>query len=261
MKAVCLTGNAYDYYADEKLELLTGSAGALQVFFDEQDIGSIGLIGQVSYLVFTPNGLLMPTATVTPTPTLTPQETTSPTITPPPQPLQSRETMTQGSDPSYHLISLGCPKNLVDSESMAELLNRQGYHPVDNSKSATYLIVNTCGFLKAAREEAIAIMTDLAGEKKPHQKIIAAGCMTELHRQELLDAVPGIDGLLGTRRWMDILDVIHGTEEKHSAIPYTHFPEAASVGTDEKGTYRAAVQEAAPILKLQTAAVGPAPTA
>ena len=158
--------------------------------------------------------------------------------------------MTQGSDPSYHLISLGCPKNLVDSESMAELLNRQGYHPVENSESATYLIVNTCGFLKAAREEAIAIMTDLAGEKKPHQKIIAAGCMTELHRQELLDAVPGIDGLLGTRRWMDILDVIHGTEEKRSAIPYTHFPEAASVGTDEKGTYRAAVQGGSAYLKI-----------
>ena len=158
--------------------------------------------------------------------------------------------MTQGSDPSYHLISLGCPKNLVDSESMAELLNRQGYHPVENYESATYLIVNTCGFLKAAREEAIAIMTDLAGEKKPHQKIIAAGCMTELHRQELLDAVPGIDGLLGTRRWMDILDVIHGTEEKRSTIPYTHFPEAASVGTDEKGTYRAAVQGGSAYLKI-----------
>ena len=158
--------------------------------------------------------------------------------------------MTQGSDPSYHLISLGCPKNLVDSESMAELLNRQGYHPVEDSESATYLIVNTCGFLKAAREEAIAIMTDLAGEKKPHQKIIAAGCMTELHRQELLDAVPGIDGLLGTRRWMDILDVIHGTEEKRSAIPYTHFPEAASVGIDEKGTYRAAVQGGSAYLKI-----------
>ena len=158
--------------------------------------------------------------------------------------------MTPGSDPSYHLISLGCPKNLVDSESMAELLNRQGYHPVENSESATYLIVNTCGFLKAAREEAITIMTDLAGEKKPHQKIIAAGCMTELHRQELLDAVPGIDGLLGTRRWMDILDVIHGTEEKRSAIPYTHFPEASSVGTDEKGTYRAAVQGGSAYLKI-----------
>ncbi|MBG0783548.1 MAG: DUF4115 domain-containing protein [Anaerolineaceae bacterium] len=83
-----LTGNAYDYYADETLELLTGSAGALQVFFDDQDIGSIGLIGQVSTLVFTPNGLVMPTPTVTPTPTLTPEESSTPSLTPSPTPTE-----------------------------------------------------------------------------------------------------------------------------------------------------------------------------
>lgn len=158
--------------------------------------------------------------------------------------------MTPVYDPTYHLISLGCPKNLVDSESMAQLLNRQGYQAVDDPDSATYLIVNTCGFLKTAREEAIAILTDLASEKKAGQKIIAAGCMTELHRKELLDNVPGIDGLLGTRRWMDILEVIHGTEEKRSAIPYSHFPQAANVGLDEKGTYRAAVQGGSAYLKI-----------
>ncbi len=78
--------------------------------------------------------------------------------------------MTPVSDPTYHLISLGCPKNLVDSESMAQLLNRQGYQAVDDPDSAAYLIVNTCGFLKSAREEAIAVLTDLASEKKPGQK-------------------------------------------------------------------------------------------
>ena len=79
-----LAGNAYDYYADDRLELLTGSAGALQVFFDEQDIGSLGLVGQVSTLVFTPNGLVMPTPTVTPSPTITPEDSTTPSITPTP---------------------------------------------------------------------------------------------------------------------------------------------------------------------------------
>ena len=158
--------------------------------------------------------------------------------------------MTPVYEPTYHLISLGCPKNLVDSESMAELLNRQGYQAVEAPDSATYLIVNTCGFLKSAREEAIAVLTDLASEKKPGQKIIAAGCMTELHRQELLDNVPGIDGLLGTRRWMDILEVLRGTEEKRSAIPFSHFPQAASVGLDEKDTYRAAIQGGSSYLKI-----------
>lgn len=158
--------------------------------------------------------------------------------------------MTPVYEPTYHLISLGCPKNLVDSESMAELLNRQGYQAVEVPDSATYLIVNTCGFLKTAREEAIAVLTDLASEKKPGQKIIAAGCMTELHRQDLLDSVPGIDGLLGTRRWMDILEVIRGTEAKRSAIPFSHFPQAASMGLDEKGTCRAAVQGGSAYLKI-----------
>ena len=158
--------------------------------------------------------------------------------------------MTPVYEPTYHLISLGCPKNLVDSESMAELLNRQGYQAVEVPDSATYLIVNTCGFLKTAREEAIAVLTDLASEKKPGQKIIAAGCMTELHRQDLLDNVPGIDGLLGTRRWMDILEVIRGTEAKRSAIPFSHFPQAASMGLDEKGTCRAAVQGGSAYLKI-----------
>lgn len=77
-----LSGNAYDYFAENRLELLTGSAGALQVYFNDQDIGSIGLVGQVSNLVFTEDGLLLPTATPTPPPTVTPQNSATPTLTP-----------------------------------------------------------------------------------------------------------------------------------------------------------------------------------
>ena len=158
--------------------------------------------------------------------------------------------MTKRTKDAYHLISLGCPKNLVDSESMAQLLNRQGFLPVSIPENAEYLIVNTCGFLKSAREEAIAVLTDLASEKMPWQKLIAAGCMTELHRQEILDAVPGVDGLVGTRRWMDILDVIEGTKKNHRQIPYTHFPPAVTVGQDEKDTTRAAIQGGSSYLKI-----------
>jgi ribosomal protein S12 methylthiotransferase len=158
--------------------------------------------------------------------------------------------MTKKVKETYHLISLGCPKNLVDSESMAQLMNRQGLLPAETPENAEYLIVNTCGFLKAAREEAIAVMTDLASEKMPWQKLIAAGCMTELHRQEILDAVPNVDGMIGTRRWMDIMDVIHETEDQHNEIPYTHFPSTPTVGRDEKGTNRAAVQGGSAYLKI-----------
>lgn len=158
--------------------------------------------------------------------------------------------MTKRVKGTYHLVSLGCPKNLVDSESMAQLLNRQGLLPADNPENAEILIVNTCGFLKAAREEAIAVLTDLASEKMPWQKLIAAGCMTELHRQEILDSVPNIDGMIGTRRWMDIMEVIQKTEIQQSDIPYSHFPSAPTVGRNEKETNRAAVQGGSAYLKI-----------
>lgn len=79
-----LPGNAYDYSGDETLEILTGNAGALQIYFNEQDIGSPGLIGQVVNLIFTENGLVLPTPTITPTITETPENTPSPTVTPSP---------------------------------------------------------------------------------------------------------------------------------------------------------------------------------
>jgi len=158
--------------------------------------------------------------------------------------------MTKRTKATYHLISLGCAKNLVDSESMSQLLNREGYSPTFKPEDAEYLIVNTCGFIKPAREEAITVLTDLASEKMPWQKIIAAGCMTELHRQELLEFVPGIDGLLGTRRWMDILDVIQKMDENRGAIPYSFFPEVDQVGSDEKLTHRAAIQGGSAYLKI-----------
>ncbi len=79
-----LPGNAYDYSAEDSLEVLTGNAGALQIYFNEEDIGSAGLFGQVVVLIFTENGLVLPTPTNTPTITDTPGITPSPTITPSP---------------------------------------------------------------------------------------------------------------------------------------------------------------------------------
>jgi ribosomal protein S12 methylthiotransferase len=151
---------------------------------------------------------------------------------------------------TYYLVSLGCAKNLVDSESMAQLLNRQGLIPVDIPQNAEFLIVNTCGFLKSAREEAIAVLTDLASMKMPWQKLIAAGCMTERHRGDVILSIPNLDGVIGTRRWMDIMEVVRATREKQRAIPFAYFPNTPSVGSDEKGTHRSAVQGGSAYLKI-----------
>jgi cytoskeletal protein RodZ len=77
-----LSGNAYDYSAEVLIEINTGNAGSLQIYFNDQDIGTIGLIGEVADLVFTENGLVQPTPTPSPTPTMTPEVTPTPTPTP-----------------------------------------------------------------------------------------------------------------------------------------------------------------------------------
>ncbi len=158
--------------------------------------------------------------------------------------------MTKRTKNTYHLISLGCAKNLVDSESMAQLMNRQGLRPTSLPSDAEYLIVNTCGFLSAAREEAIAVLTDLASEKMPWQKLIAAGCMPELHRQDLLENVPGLDGVMGTRRWMDILDVLNAVGQRGTGRTYTHYSPGLSPTDNEDSTNRLAVQGGSAYIKI-----------
>ena len=108
----------------------------------------------------------------------------------------------------YYLLSLGCPKNTVDSEGMATLLQQRGYAAAEIPEEADVLIVNTCGFLEAAKEESIAYLQDLAARKRPGQLLIAAGCLAQRNPEEIKARVPGVDGLLGTRRWMEIVHLV-----------------------------------------------------
>ena len=150
---------------------------------------------------------------------------------------------------TFHLISLGCAKNTVDSDSMAVLLEEDGYLAVDRPTNAEVLIVNTCGFIKSAREESIYVLQDLAEKKKSGQLLIAAGCLTERHRELMATSVSGIDGFIGTRRWMDILELVKKLREKPASAPY-NIPESTTVGTDEKGVVRASMQGASAYLKI-----------
>ncbi|MEI2692181.1 MAG: 30S ribosomal protein S12 methylthiotransferase RimO [Anaerolineae bacterium] len=106
---------------------------------------------------------------------------------------------------AYYLLTLGCPKNLVDSEGMAMLLQRDGYRATADPDRADVLIVNTCGFLDAAKEESIATLQELAAGKQRHQRLVAAGCLAQRNGDEIVRRVPGVDALLGTRRWMEIV--------------------------------------------------------
>lgn len=150
---------------------------------------------------------------------------------------------------SFYLVSLGCAKNTVDSDSMAILLEREGYRAVERPSNAELLIVNTCGFIQSARQESIDVLQELAQKKKSGQLLVAAGCLTERYRDLLVTSVPGIDGFIGTRRWMDILELVTSLRAEPSQPRY-HLPESATVGKDEKDVVRAAVQGASAYLKI-----------
>ena len=151
----------------------------------------------------------------------------------------------------YHLITLGCSKNSVDSDSMAALLDDGGFAAVGAAADAGILIVNTCGFIEPARQESITILRDLVAQKGRDQLVIAAGCMAQQFSERLIGEVPGIDGVIGTRRWMDIIPFINQLRRHKRPGPLYHLPESAqTVGTDEKGVLRAAVQGATAYVKI-----------
>jgi ribosomal protein S12 methylthiotransferase len=155
---------------------------------------------------------------------------------------------------SYYLISLGCPKNLVDSQGMATLLQRAGYEPAPDPEGADILIVNTCGFIESAREESRAVLEELIESKHPDQDVIAAGCYAQRFPSQLAGDLPGIDGLIGTRRWMDILELLGKLRERREldqpAGPAYHVPAVPTVGQDTQGVVRAVSQGASAYLRV-----------
>jgi ribosomal protein S12 methylthiotransferase len=151
----------------------------------------------------------------------------------------------------FYLVSLGCAKNTVDSNSMAALLHEAGFKSTEKRGEADLLIVNTCGFIGTARAESIDTLKDLARRKKKGQMLVAAGCLTERYREQVAAEVPGIDGILGTRRWMDIVDLVQQLRpDQRYPEPLYHLPDTPTVGKDEKGVLRAAVQGTSAYLKI-----------
>ena len=151
---------------------------------------------------------------------------------------------------TFHLVSLGCAKNTVDSDSMAQLLIRDGYRSIEDPKKASVLIVNTCGFIGPAKEESFRALGELSEMKRNGQVLIAAGCLTQRYGVEVAQKVPGIDGILGTRRWMDIVQVVRELRKSPHPEPLYHLPEAKTVGTDEHDAMRVSVAGASAYVKI-----------
>jgi len=109
--------------------------------------------------------------------------------------------------PSVGFISLGCPKNLVDSEVMMGLLNRAGARLTNHPEEAEILVVNTCSFIDTAKQESIDTILEMAGYKTSGsaKKLIVAGCLVERYRDEIQKSIPEVDAVVGTGELESIL--------------------------------------------------------
>ena len=117
-------------------------------------------------------------------------------------------------------ISLGCDKNLVDSEVMLGLLAEKGYQIVDDETQADIIVINTCCFIHDAKEESIQTILDM-GQYKTEGRLkalIVTGCLAQRYKQEIVDEIPEVDAVLGTTAYDKIVDTIEETLKKHGHI-------------------------------------------
>jgi ribosomal protein S12 methylthiotransferase len=119
------------------------------------------------------------------------------------------------------LISLGCPKNLVDSEVMLGLARQAGHELTTDAASADVLVVNTCAFIDSAKQESVDAILEMAGHKKNGscQRLIVTGCLAERYRDALRTEMPEIDAVLGTGEVPDIVKAIGGAAGGTAAVP------------------------------------------
>ena len=125
------------------------------------------------------------------------------------------------------LISLGCPKNLVDSEVMLGLTRRAGHELTADAASADVLVVNTCAFIDAAKQESVDAILEMAEHKKTGacRRLIVTGCLAERYREELRSEIPEIDAVLGTGEVPEIVNAIAGSPASADRLTfYTSAP-------------------------------------
>ncbi len=112
----------------------------------------------------------------------------------------------------FHFVSLGCARNLVDTEVMIGILLKAGYEATPLMEEADYLVVNTCGFLQSARQEGMDTIKEMFTTKKPDAKVIVAGCMVQKHSEEIRQVFPEVHYMLGSGDVEKILDAVRSGE-------------------------------------------------
>lgn len=126
-------------------------------------------------------------------------------------------------------ISLGCPRNLVDSEVMLGILLKAGYETAGQLDEADYIVINTCGFLEASRSESMEAVQDSLAHRKEKAKVIVAGCMVQTHSAQLKEKFPSISYLLGSGDVEGILKAVQSTQEGEIISSARSYLEAGEV--------------------------------
>jgi ribosomal protein S12 methylthiotransferase len=128
--------------------------------------------------------------------------------------------------PKVGFVSLGCPKNLVDSEVMMGILARAGYEVTPRAADADVLVVNTCSFIAPAQQESVQSILEMAEYKKfgRAQKLIVAGCMVERYRNEIRQQIPEVDAVIGTGEIEKIVEACAGELDASSTAAPVELP-------------------------------------
>src|SRR6516165_8014279 len=113
-------------------------------------------------------------------------------------------------NPTFAFVSLGCPKNLVDSERMLGKLCHDGYTLVPDADGADVVIINTCGFIEPARQESLAVIREMLALKEQGKvgAVVVAGCLAERKKDDLLREVPDVDHIVGVFGREEIAQVV-----------------------------------------------------
>jgi ribosomal protein S12 methylthiotransferase len=132
---------------------------------------------------------------------------------------------TQGTK-KVHFISLGCPKNLVDSEIMAGTLLKEGYEVVGDQGDADTVIVNTCGFIEDSKKESIQRILEMAELKKSGQlkKVVVAGCLTQRYKDDLVEGLPEADLFVGSGEFQNIAKILKNSDEGDKKKTFFNLP-------------------------------------
>ncbi len=133
------------------------------------------------------------------------------------------------SDPTkkkVHFISLGCPKNLVDSEIMAGTLMKDGYDVVADAEGADTVVVNTCGFVEDSKKESIQRILDMASLKQDGKikKIVVAGCLTQRYKNDLVEGLPEADLFIGSGEFQNIAKILKNHEAGKKGKTFFNLP-------------------------------------